>query len=203
MIIIGLAFSLTIALLLIFDKMIYGFLAVPTNRVDAQVLVVEGWIPDYGIQAAAEEFRQGHYKMIATSGLCFSSDEPSSGSGSLASMTAARLAELGINPKIIIACPTPDTNWNRTSSSARAVREQISKRGITYSGINVVTIGPHARQTWLAYRRIMGPGVRVGIITVPKQGVNTDHWWTSAHGIKMVAKDSAGWLKEVLFGYRH
>jgi hypothetical protein len=171
--------------------------------VPAEVLVVEGWIFDYGLDAAAVEFRQGHYAFVAISGVRFAADEISDPDDSYARRAAEALTARGIPSASIVVCPAPATGWNRTSSSARAVRDHLAARHIACTGMNVLTIGPHARQTWLAYRRIMGPNLRVGIITVPKQGVDTDRWWASAHGIAMVLKDFAGWLKEWLFGYRH
>ena len=48
-------------------KGIYPFLAI-THRVNADVLVVEGWIHEYAIRAAAEEFRSGSYRRVFTTG---------------------------------------------------------------------------------------------------------------------------------------
>ena len=46
---------------------VYPFLAV-TERVDADVLVVEGWVHDYAIRSAVEEFRRGSYHKLLTTG---------------------------------------------------------------------------------------------------------------------------------------
>src|SRR5947199_9742185 len=46
---------------------IYPFLAV-THRLDTNVLVVEGWIHEYAIRAAVEEFRVGSYQWVFTTG---------------------------------------------------------------------------------------------------------------------------------------
>jgi len=48
-------------------KGVYPFLAI-THRVDANTLVVEGWIHDYAIREAVEEFRRGSYHQILTTG---------------------------------------------------------------------------------------------------------------------------------------
>ena len=42
-------------------KGVYPFLAT-THRVDAEVLVVEGWIHEYAIRAALKEFQSNHYR---------------------------------------------------------------------------------------------------------------------------------------------
>ncbi len=181
---------------------LYDFLAVPTHRVKAEVLVVEGWIYDYCFDAAVQEYSKGNYTCIATSGLMVDRTANRGDDVSYAHAATRELVARGVPPGKIITCPAPPTKWNRTSSSAQAVREKLRHEGITLTGVNVVTVGSHARQTWLAYRRIMGPDTQAGIITVPKQGVDTAHWWKSAHGTKMVLKNLAGWLKECLVGYR-
>src|SRR5262245_30068250 len=48
-------------------KGVYPFLAT-THRVDAEVLVVEGWIHEYAIRAALKEFQSNHYARIFTTG---------------------------------------------------------------------------------------------------------------------------------------
>lgn len=40
-----------------------------TGTVEANVLIVEGWIPDYAIQAAAEEAKKDAYKAVVTTGI--------------------------------------------------------------------------------------------------------------------------------------
>jgi hypothetical protein len=189
-------------LLITFSLRIYGFLAVPTCRVDADILVVEGWVPDYVVQAASKEFARGGYACVATSDLQNESGSKAGPDGSRALHADAQLESLGVPRRCILACPAPSASWNRTSGSARAVRDRLRERGIVPKGVNVVTIGPHARQTRLAYRRVMGKDVAVGIITVPHEGFDSTRWWASGLGIKWVSKDFAGWLKECLFGLR-
>jgi len=177
------------------------FLAVPTQRVEANVLVVEGWIWDYAMESAAEEFKHGGYTLLATSGM---PNSPQSGQHQITTADAAvaRLQQLGIPLSQIIACPASYTAWNRTASSARAVRDKLLHEGVPLKGINVITVGTHARKTILAYRRIMGSKVEVGIITVPSQNFDSERWWTSRVGIYATSKNTIGWLREYIFGPR-
>ena len=41
------------------------FLAV-THRVDADVLVIKGWVHEYAIRTAISEFQSGHYQRVFT-----------------------------------------------------------------------------------------------------------------------------------------
>jgi hypothetical protein len=63
-------------------------------------------------------------------------------------------------------------------------------------------MGPHGRQSRLAYSRILGPAVAVGVITVPKYDYDRRWWWLSPAGIKKTTKDFAGWVRELAFGLR-
>ena len=65
-----LALILASALLLVgalILKGVYPFLAT-THRVNANILVVEGWIHEYAIRAALKEFQSNHYARIFTTG---------------------------------------------------------------------------------------------------------------------------------------
>ena len=46
---------------------VYPFLST-THRVKADILVVEGWVHEYAIQAAVDEFKSGSYKRVFTTG---------------------------------------------------------------------------------------------------------------------------------------
>src|SRR5690242_15248153 len=46
---------------------VYPFLAV-THRANTDVLIVEGWIHEYAIRAAINEFEAGHYERVYTTG---------------------------------------------------------------------------------------------------------------------------------------
>lgn len=175
----------------------HPFLAV-TQRVNADVLVVEGWIPDYMLPPAAKEFRSGKYSILLVSGLQVDSTAVQSD----ALRTAARLEELGVSPHDILPCPAPFATWLRTSKTARAVRNKVNELGLKPSGVNVLTAGPHARETWVAYEHAFGDKMPVGIISIPKTNYPPNRWWLSRQGLIWVPKDFIAWLKEVVFGPR-
>ena len=63
LIVVLLGFSTAVLLLLNAEP----FLA-ETHRVNSDMLVVEGWIHEYAIRAAVEEFRRGSYQRVFTTG---------------------------------------------------------------------------------------------------------------------------------------
>lgn len=196
-----LAVGLLAGAALTFALGVHPFLAF-SRPVPADILVVEGWVPDYVLAAAVQEFKHGRYARVFVSGLDYPAGPADSGARSYATEASAQLAAGGIEGSVIVACPGSGTDWNRTSTSARIVRERMHALSVKPKGINVVTMGPHARQTLLAYRRLMAPTIPVGVISFPKDDYDPARWWASRAGIKKVTKDFAGWVRELLFGLR-
>jgi hypothetical protein len=196
LIVIGLLAGIVFA----FSSHIYGFLAVPSCQVEADIVVVEGWVPDYVVQAAADEFKKGGYREIVTSGLELEPSEKKGAVDSVATEAAVRLAQMGIAPSQILVCPTPSTNWNKTAKSARVVRETLESHGIHPKGINVVTIGVHSRRSWLAYQHAFDSKIPVGIFQIPETGLDPARWWASSLGIKRITRGYVAWIRERLFG---
>ena len=172
---------------------VHPFLAVDAP-VQADTLVIEGWVPVYVVDRAIAEIARGPYIHVFVSGM--ESDSAQSMS------VVRRLVAAGIAPDRIVPAPAPEVSFNRTSHMARAVRDRMRELRLEPHGVNVVTLGPHARQTRLAYTRLLGSITPVGVISVPKDDYVPAWWWASSAGIKKTTKDFAGWLKEVVFGLR-
>ena len=62
---------LTVSLVLF----IYPFLA-PTQPVNGEVLVVEGWLPSYALEKVKDRFQNGNYKFLITTGGNFKFGDP-------------------------------------------------------------------------------------------------------------------------------
>jgi hypothetical protein len=67
-VIISASFLLAILGFLLGIDRIIDFLS-KTSRTDANLLVVEGWLPDYAIDEACREFSSGRYDLIVTTGI--------------------------------------------------------------------------------------------------------------------------------------
>ena len=175
---------------------VHPFLAT-NSPVAADTLVVEGWVPAYVLDAAVRESRSSSYSHIFVSGL-----EAEGGVEGEATAAAGHLIAGGVSATKVIAVSAAPVNFNRTSYMARAIRDRIRALGVQPSGVNVITLGPHGRQSRLAYQRMLGPKIPVGVITIPKNDYDPARWWASSAGLKKTLKDFAGWFKEVLFGLR-
>ena len=179
-----------------FALFVHPFLA--TNvPVTADTLVVEGWVPQYVLDRAVSEIKRGNYEHVFVAGMAQGDGRTTD------SVEAGRyLVAAGLPSGQIVIVAAPETRWNRTSSMARAVRDRMHELNVRPTGVNIVTLGPHGRQSLLAYSRLLGPSTPTGVITIPKDDYDPAWWWASMAGIKKTTKDFAGWVREVLFGLR-
>jgi hypothetical protein len=78
-----------------------------------------------------------------------------------------RLLALGIAPSRIIAIPGDKVKINRTLTSALAFRDWVNTTNIDIRGINIMSMGTHARRTWMTYNKILNEKYSIGIISLP------------------------------------
>jgi hypothetical protein len=86
-----------------------------------------------------------------------------------AQLARSRLISLGLDSTKVIAVPARRARINRTLTSALAFRDWLSgnTEAGAINGINVVTLGPHARRTWMTYNKILNEKYSIGIISLP------------------------------------
>lgn len=170
------------------------FLAV-TRRVPARILVVEGWTHYFGADAAMNEFKNGHYERILTTGGPVAGMGTSSSSQDTEAWQSAELLEkAGISTNDVQAVPSRFVGRDRTYNSAVALRDWFHEHGLQPAGINVLTEGTHARRTWLLFQKALGPDVKVGIISVPNPDYDARHWWRSSAGVREVIDEGIAYI---------
>jgi uncharacterized SAM-binding protein YcdF (DUF218 family) len=173
---------------------VYPFLAV-THRVDTNVLVVEGWIHEYAIRAAVEEFRSDRYQRVFTTG------GPVEGTGGYindyntsASVGADLLIKNGLSNESIQMVASRVMDRDRTFSSAVALRNWFHGHNMAVHGINVMTEDLHARRTRLLFKKALGHDIAVGIIAVTNPDYDSRHWWRYSQGVKDVVSETVAYL---------
>jgi uncharacterized SAM-binding protein YcdF (DUF218 family) len=178
---------------------VYPFLAL-TKRVNADVLVVEGWVHPYAIQAGAAEFRNNHYRQIFTTG------GPVVGKGGYindyqtsASVGADQLKKAGIPSEFIQMVPSHVIGRDRTYSSAIALRDWFREHDAQVRSINILTEGAHARRTRLLFEKALGPDVSVGVIAVRSPDFDARRWWLYSEGTEDVIEEGIGYIYAKLF----
>lgn len=177
---------------------IYPFLAI--NRpVQADVLVVEGWVADHALEFTAKEFQAGHYTRLYATGGPLSKGSYLIEFKTFADLGASTLRALGLDSKVVVAVPAPETRLDRTYQSALALRTWLQVTGQSMKGFNVVTIGAHARRTRLIYQQVFGEGVEIGVIAVPHNDYDSKCWWRFSAGLRDVIGETSGYLYAGVF----
>ncbi len=193
-----LAFALLLAGAL-FLKGVYPFLAI-THRVDADALVVEGWVHEYATRAAVEEFRSHSYERV------FATGGPVEGTGgyindynTAASVGADLLKKNGLPTELVQMVPSRVMDRDRTYGSAGALRNWFREHNMSVHSINVVTEDLHARRSRLLFQEALGHDVAVGIISVPNPDYDSSRWWRYSEGVKEVVSESVAYLYAKFF----
>jgi uncharacterized SAM-binding protein YcdF (DUF218 family) len=178
--------------LFLFDA--YPFLAL-TRRVDANILVVEGWVHDYAIGAAAEEFRKGGYQEVISTG------GPVEGIGhyindyqTVASVGAELLKKHGLPEESVQMVPSRVMDRDRTYGSAVALADWLRTQHPEVRKINVVTENVHARRTQLLFQEALGPNVAVGVIAEKSPDYDPHRWWRYSQGVKDVVAEMVAYV---------
>lgn len=173
-----------------------------TERVQANILVVEGWIHQYGIHAAAEEFKNGSYERVFTTG------GPVEGNGryvndyqTSASVGADLLKKASVPDESLNMVPSHVIGRDRTYGAAVALRDWFRDHHMIVHSMNVLTEDCHARRTRLLYEKAFGKDVSVGIIAVSNPDYDPRYWWRYSDGVREVIGESIAYLYARLFFY--
>jgi len=85
-----------------------------------------------------------------------------------AQMARSKLIRMGMDSTRIIAVSADKAGINRTLTSALEFRKWLFAKGKDINGINIISLGPHARRTWMTYNKILDGRYRIGIISLPE-----------------------------------
>ena len=173
---------------------VYPFLAI-THRVDTDVLVVEGWVHEYAIRGAVEEFSRGSYQRV------FATGGPAEGSGGYindyhtnASIGAELLKKNGLRDELIRMVPSRVMDRDRTYGSAVALRNWFREHDLHVRSLNVLTEDVHARRSRLLFSKALGDGISVGIIAAPNPDYDGRRWWRYSEGVKDISSEAIAYL---------
>jgi len=170
-----------------------AFLSV-TCRIQADALVLEGWLPDYALEQALNEFTNGHYGLLITAGGPLPKGAYLSEYQSNAEFAAATLRKMGLDSERLVSVPAPKTTKDRTYVSALAVKAWLTASHSNVHAMNVFTVGPHARRSRLLFQKAFGDEVAVGVISGPDEEYDQRHWWTTSAGVRTVLDEVIAYL---------
>jgi hypothetical protein len=170
-------------------KGVFSFLSL--NRpLQAEVLVIEGWITNRMFKEAAAEFLQGRYSYCLVSGKIYSSFSP-----------AEVFMRYGIDSCAVRFTDSWTGNGHNTYHIALAARQWFRAHDPTVSTINVFTAGPHGRKSWIIFKRVFGRDCAVGVISSSINPEDTDLWWKTKRGTRAMAKYGIGYIYALLWRF--
>lgn len=175
-------------------RTVHPFLAVQAP-LSADVLVIEGWIPEYAVAEVADDIRAGRYQYVFTVGGPVTGVLPPAADDDTHAYVAAKLLQrLGLPGDAIQMVPTPTVGRDRTYHSAHTLKVWLQNHGIVTQQVNVVTLGVHARRSRLLFEKALGPDIDVGIISIRHREYEPEHWWRYSEGVKEVLSEGAAYL---------
>ncbi len=174
-------------------RMIHPFLEV-TRRTGGDLVVVEGWMPDFALRAAAGQLEKNGYTRLIVTGGPIEKGAPFLAYGSYAALGASTIDSMTGRTNFAVAVPAPEVRADRTYAAAVALRRWLAASGPLPKSLDVLTIGPHARRTWLMVRSVFPDSVDVGIIAVPDARYDATRWWTSSDGFRTTTSEFIAYL---------
>lgn len=192
------ALALVVCSMLLAVWGIHPFLSV-TNRTDSDVLVIEGWMPNYALEEGIAEFKSRPYREVVTVGceiLTGANIEPGDNQASYA---ARRLEWLGLERKFVRVAASSVRYRDRTFASAWALRRWFETNKQPVRGFNLVTLGPHARRSRLLFEKAFGGKVPVGVISVENREYDPARWWRYSEGVKEVVSETVAYVYVRIF----
>jgi hypothetical protein len=170
------------------------FLAV-SEPVPAEILVVEGWSPPYAMKEAAEKFRTGGYKRILVTRAIYDTYDQEALNPTSADYIVRLLVRNGAPKDRIDAVYSSSVRKDRTFHTALSVKRWLSQHGLSVKGLDVATMGCHARRSRLLYEKAFGDGVKIGIVPLEDVQYDPARWWVSSEGVREVLDET------IAYGY--
>lgn len=182
----------------VYLRYIHLFLAI--NRpIKAEVLVVEGWLRDYALIQAAENYKLYGYQRILVTGGKLDRGEYLSEYGTFAALAKASLVKMGIPQDSIVTLPTPYTLKDRTYNSAFEVKHWFDDHP-QYTKANIITVGVHSRRSYEVFRKVLPNSIELGVISVSYDEYEPETWWKTSIGVRWVISEQIAYIYYKIFG---
>ncbi|MGH8001887.1 MAG: ElyC/SanA/YdcF family protein [Brasilonema sp.] len=186
-------FATAVILLVFTITHIHSFLAV-TSPIKADALVVEGWLTDKALQQAFTEFSSSSYRQIFTTGIPVERGYYLAEYKNYAEIAAATLKKLGVPKEKLVVLATPDVIKDRTHASAVALYHWLSTSNAQLTSVNLFTDDAHARRSWLIYKQVLAPKIKVGVIAANPSNYDQKKWWVSSEGVRTVISETIAYV---------
>jgi len=196
-----LIFGAVLSLVVLFREEGYPFLAT-SHRIDSDLLIVEGWIPENVVGQAAAEFTRGHYRQLLLVRHAYGSESQTQyvdGRSVQRDYQASLLFDYGIPRQSLGVLYYPAVERDRTYHAALATKEWLEAAGMLGRPFNVVTAGPHARRSWLMFLKTFGNTAEIGIVPLTDPEYDPKHWWRTSEGVREVLGETIAYVYAKFF----
>jgi Ca-dependent carbohydrate-binding module xylan-binding len=115
---------------------------------------------------------------------------------STADEKAAMLIKKGIPDSLIFAVGSFRKIKSKTYTSGLDVNTWLIQNPEYHvQSINILTLGCHARRSYLSYRKaIQNKSIRIGVISLYDPNISKKNWWKTRKGIKEIIYETIGYL---------
>jgi hypothetical protein len=185
-------------LLFLFFYNIHGFLAV-TKPVKAEILVVDGFLTGYAYDTIAKLIERDNYKFVIATGVELDYVYTKEDGINNAELSYEVLLTKGIKNCRIEKVPAGKTLQDRTFSSAIALRRWLITNGLDDQSLNLVSLGCHARRSFILFRKAFEGEVNIGVISIKDQSYNSRKWYKFSQGVRIVISETIGYTYNKLF----
>jgi hypothetical protein len=186
-------FLLLIAVVIGFAISILPFLRV-SHPLETEIMVVEGWIPYKAMEGAIAEFQNNNYGLMITTGNNIRRRTYLSEYKTFANLAAATMISLGLDPQKVVAVSNETVDVNRTAASAKSVQQWFLNSDLKVKTINIYSYDVHTRRSWLVFKRILEPEIKVGAIAFPSPDYDPRSWWKTSEGAKSVIWETIAYI---------
>jgi len=186
-------FSLIICL-----QFLHPFLAI-NKPIGGEIMVVEGWLPDYALEKAIADFQDGYYKSLITTGGPLLKGSHLTKYKTYAELTASTLINIGFDVNKLVVIPTPEVHRDRTYASAIEVKKWLNNSGMKIEALDIYSLGSHSRRSWLLFQYVFTPDIEVGIVSLNDRSYDSKRWWKTSSGVRMVFNETIAYIYAKFF----
>lgn len=116
-----------------------------------------------------------------------------------ATEAADYLKSIGIPDSLVVPVETLTKVKSRTYTTAIDVKDWLDKnRSDDCKSLTILTQDPHARRSYISFRKAFGDSLDIGVISLPARDFSKDNWHRSAIGWKTILYELTGVLYATL-----
>ncbi len=162
--------------------------------VKSEILVVEGWLPDYALQQVMQKFKAGNYKQIITTGGPLSRGSYLKEYKDHAHLAKATLVAMGMDEEDVIAVAASGVKRDRTYHSALALKKWMNEYNVHPDNFNIASLGPHTRRSAMLFQKVFGDAIRIGSIAIDPADYDPKKWYASSEGARSTINELIAYI---------